>query len=99
MWGLAVSMSFKYLNRVSLSWIDSLDIVQKGLDILRLLKIGPEDSWRGSTRISLSDHKHTGVLEGVEDLTSQKAASSGNKNYRRHDRAIVKKKLSTSENL
>jgi hypothetical protein len=80
-------------------WIYSLDLVQKGLDILRLLQIRLEDGWRGCTPISLSDHENPRALEGVEDLASKQTAGSGDKNYRRHVRAIVKEKLSAGEDL
>lgn len=81
-----------------LGWIYSLDIIQDGLDILRLLQVRPENCWRGRTRISLSDDENPRVLEGIEDLASEEAASSGHKYYGSHVRAIVKGKMSAGEN-
>jgi len=74
-------------------WRYSLNFVQDGFDIRRLLQVRLEDGWRSCTPISLSDHENARVLEGVEDLATKEAASSSNKNYGRHIRAIGKEKM------
>lgn len=64
--------------------VNLLHIVQDLLDILRILQVGLEDSWRGGSREALADRETARVLEGVEDLSAQQACGAGNKDNGRH---------------
>lgn len=77
-------MRDQYIIKAKPPILNLLDLIQKTLDLLRLLKIRLEDRRRGCTRESLSNHQDPRVLEGIEDLSTKEAAGSSDQNCGRH---------------